>query len=92
VVNRGGKTATFKGDSVVHAPGEPGFDDLKAWFYAALSGVATAPDDPYRRSFMKLLDSPHRVIVETDARLVVAFDTAKFAAFTAEAIAAGHGS
>jgi hypothetical protein len=92
VINRNGKTASYKGNSVVHATGDVGFDELKAWFYAALSGVDAAPDDPYRRSFAKFLDSPHRVIVETDARLVVAFDTAKFATFTAEAIAAGHGA
>jgi hypothetical protein len=92
VINRGGKTASFKGDSVVHSPGDPGFDELKTWFYAALSGVEAAPDDPYRRSFAKFLDSPHRVIIETDPRLVVAFDTAKFAAFTAEAMAAGKGA
>jgi hypothetical protein len=92
VVNRGGKTASFKGDSVVHAPGDEGFDELKGWFYPALSGLELAPDDAYRRSFAKFLDSPHRVIIETDPRLVVAFDTAKFARFTTEAMAAGHGA
>ena len=92
VINRNGKTASYKGDSIVHAPGDEGFDQLKTWFYAALSGVATAPEDEYRRSFAKFLDSPHRVIIETDARLVVAFDTVRFGAFTAKAIAAGHGA
>ena len=47
------------------------------------------PDNEYRRAFAKFLDSPHRVIIETDAQLVVGFDTAKFAAFTNEAILAG---
>ena len=92
VLNRGGKTATFKGDSIVHAPGDPGFEELKAWFYRTLSGLEAAPDDPYRRSFAKFLDSPHRVIIETDPRLVVAFDTAKFASFTAAAMDAGQGA
>lgn len=92
VLNSRGKTATFKGESVVHAPGDDGFDELKAWFYPALSGLDESPDDSYRQSFTKFLDSPHRVIIETDARLVVAFDTAKFQAFTAEAMAAGHGA
>ena len=92
VINRNGKTASYKGDSIVHVPGDDGFEELKTWFYSALSGVEQAPDDPYRRTFAKFLDSPHRVIIETEARLVVAFDTAKFAAFTAEAIAAGHGA
>jgi hypothetical protein len=92
VINRNGKTATFKGNSIVHAPGDPGFEELKGWFYPVLAGVAAAPEDTYRRSFAKFLDSPHRVIIETDAKLVVAFDAARFAAFTAEAIAAGHGA
>jgi hypothetical protein len=92
VINSRGKTASFKGDSIVHAPGDDGFDELKAWFYSALSRADDNPDDPYRQSFKKFLDSPHRVIIETDARLVVAFDTAKFQSFTAEAIAAGQGA
>lgn len=88
VINSGGRTATFKGDSVVHAPGDPGFEELKGWFYPKLSGLDVAPHDAYRQSFAKFLDSPHRVIIETDARLVVAFDTAKFHAFTLEAMQA----
>ena len=92
VLNSRGKTATFKGDSIVHAPGDDGFEELKAWFYPALAGLEASPDDRYRQSFARFLDSPHRVIIETHARLVVAFDTAKFQAFTAEAIAAGHGA
>ena len=76
--------------SIVHANGDPGFDDLKSWFYDTLSGVASSPDDEYRKAFRKFLDSPHRVIIETEANLVVAFDTVKFAAFTNEAIAAGQ--
>lgn len=92
VINKGGKTASYKGDSIVHAPGDAGFDELKAWFYPTLSGLNIAPDDAYRRSFTKFLDSPHRVIIETDARLVVGFDTARFAKFTAAAMAAGHGA
>ena len=88
VINTGGRTATYKGDSIVHAPGDPGFDELKEWFYAALSRADEDPTDEYRQSFKTFLDSPHRVIIETDARLVVAFDTAKFRAFTLEAMAA----
>ena len=92
VINRDRKTASFKGESVVHAPGDDGFEELKAWFYPALSGLELAPDDAYRRSFAKFLDSPHRVIIETDARLVVAFDVARFQKFTNEAILAGLGA
>ncbi len=92
VINNGGRTASYKGDSIVHAPGDDGFDELKQWFYHKLSRLDVEPDDEYRQSFAKFLDSPHRVIIETDARLVVAFDTAKFQKFTAEAIAAGQGA
>ena len=92
VINRNGKTASYKGDSIVHANGDEGFTELKTWFYAALSGLELAPDDEYRRSFAKFLDSPHRVIIETEARLVVAFDTVRFNAFTVEAMKAGHGA
>jgi hypothetical protein len=89
VINRGGRTASYKGDSVVHAAGDEGFDELKGWFYATLSGVQADPEDEYRKGFATFLDSPNRVIIETDARLVIGFDSAKFQAFTAEAIAAG---
>jgi hypothetical protein len=92
VINRAGRTVTYKGDSIVHAPGDADFDAVKGWFYPALSGLDIAPDDAYRRTFAKFLDSPHRVIIETDARLVVGFDAAKFATFTQEAIAAGRGA
>lgn len=91
VINTGGKTASYKGESIVHAAGDPGFEELKSWFYPRLSRLDLDPDDAYRQSFAKFLDSPHRVIIETDARLVVGFDTAKFAAFTAKAMAAGQG-
>jgi hypothetical protein len=90
VINSRGKTATFKGTSVVHAPGDDGFEELKAWFYRALSRLDADPNDPYRQSFAAFLDSPHRVIIETRAKLVVAFDTAKFYAFTAEAMRAAQ--
>ncbi len=91
IINRGGLTASYKGDSTVHAPGDDGWDELKSWFYPELSGTSSNPDDEYRQNFKKFLDSPHRVIIETEANLVVGFSTSKFAAFTAEAIAAGHG-
>jgi hypothetical protein len=89
VINRGGRTASFKGNSIVHTHADPDFDEIKGWFYPQLSGVTAEPDNKYRQAFAKFLDSPHRVIIETEANLVVAFDTAKFAAFTNEAIMAG---
>jgi len=90
VINQEGRTASYKGESIVHANGDPGFDELKGWFYPRLSRLDVEPDDAYRQSFCKFLDSPHRVIIETDARLIVAFDTAKFQKFTVEAMAAAE--
>ena len=91
VVNNGTYCATWKGDSVVHAAGDDGWDELKTWFYGQLSGTTDRPDDVGARNFQKFLDSPHRVIIETEANLVVSFDVGRFQAFTAEAIAAGMG-
>lgn len=88
VINLGGKTATYKGESIVHSPGDPGFEELKNWFYPKLSRLDVMPDEPYVQAFAQFLDSEHRVIIETDARLVVAFDTEKFRAFTNEAMQA----
>ena len=90
VINRGGRTASYRGNSIVHANGDPDFVEIKTWFYRQLSGVELAPHDEYRNAFAEFLDSPNRVIIETEANLVVGFDTAKFAAFTNEAIAAGR--
>ena len=98
VINHGGRTASFKGHSVVHAAGEDGWDELKGWFYGALvaghGSRGERPDvgDDYGEegdSYGALLDSPNRVIIETEANLVVGFDTAKFAARTRNAVDAG---
>jgi hypothetical protein len=91
VVNKSGVTASYKGNSTIHVPGDEGWLELKTWFYSALSGTERDPDNSWNRNFEKFLDSPHRVIIETEANLVVGFSAAKFAARTAEAIAAGHG-
>lgn len=88
VVNKDGKMATFKGKSVIHSPQSAGWDELKAWFYAALSGAERAPDNPAARSFERFLDGPHQVIIETAPTLVVSFDFGRFAATTQAAIEA----
>lgn len=88
VINRGGRTASYRGNSTIHTNADPDFVELKTWFYRELSGAEREPDNAYRQAFAKFLDSPHRVIIETEARLIVGFDAAKFAAFTNEAIMA----
>jgi hypothetical protein len=78
VVTSNASAATFKGDSIIHSPSDPGWDLLKGWFYAAMSGTARDPDDIGAQTMRELLDSPHRVIIETPAHPVVSFDWAKF--------------
>jgi hypothetical protein len=91
VINKNGRTASYKGNSVVHTHDDPDWQTVKTWFYGTLSGAVSDRNNLGARNFEKFLDSPHRVIVETEANLVVGFDTAKFGAFTAAAIAAGLG-
>lgn len=89
VVNRGGRTATFKGDSTIHTHDDDDWDAVSSWFYDELSGVASKRADAHRQSFRTLLDSDNRVIIETPVELVVGFDGHKFRAVTAAAIEAG---
>lgn len=101
IINHGGRTASYKGRSVIHRPGDDGWTDLKSWFYGALtSGHGERGERPdvgadynnNKDDYLRLLDSPQRVIIETDAELVVGFDTARFAAKTAKAAAALRGA
>jgi len=92
VINRDGRTVSYKGNSVIHSRADGDWTAVKTWFYKALSGTERDPSNSYARNFEKFLDSPHRVIIETEARLIVGFDTARFAKLTAEAIAAGLGT
>ena len=43
VVTTGERMASFKGHSVIHAPEDGDWDQLKAWFYAALAGTEKDP-------------------------------------------------
>ena len=78
VVTSNATTATFKGESIIHGPSEPGWNTLKDWFYAAMSGTAHDPGNSRALTMHRLLDSPHRVIIETPVQPVVSFDWAKF--------------
>jgi hypothetical protein len=74
VLNNSGRSATFKGRSVLHRPGDPDWDAVKSWFYAALVGTDLRPDDPVAQQAERTLNTPDRVIVETIADLIVSFD------------------
>jgi hypothetical protein len=92
IVSKDGRTATFKGRSVIHQPGEPGWDELTAWLYPALAGVDPGSDDPFARGLLRFLDAPHQVIIETPASLVVSFDFASFNTAVQAAITTGRPS
>lgn len=89
VVNKDGRSATFKGESVIHGPEDADWDEVKGWFYAALSGAEREPDNQWARGLQALLDSPHQVIIETPANLVVGFNYTRFGAAMQAAIEAG---
>jgi hypothetical protein len=80
VLNRDGHSATFKGDSVLHRPGDPDWDTIKAWFFPAFAGTDRKPHDAAALLVERSLETPHQVIVETPAQLVVSFDFTKLAA------------
>jgi hypothetical protein len=88
VVSAGEKMASYRGQSVIHSPGDGDWAELKGWFYAALAGTDKDPDSAAGRSFETFLDGPHQVIIETVPTLVVSFDFAMFVATTQAAIAA----
>ena len=70
-----------------------GSTNSSSWFYAKRPSSTSSPTTHNGRASTSSSDSPHPVIIETDAlALVVAFDTAKFHAFTVQAMAAGHGA
>jgi hypothetical protein len=87
VVTTGERMASFKGHSVIHAPEDGDWDQLKAWFYAALAGTEKDPGNPEARSLERFLDGSNQVIIETVPTLVVSFDFGRFVATTQAAIA-----
>jgi hypothetical protein len=79
--------ASFKGTATIHAPQDPDWNEVKTWYYAAVSGAEAAPHDPGTRRFEQFLDGPNQVIIETSPTLVVSFDFSAFLATTQAAIA-----
>jgi hypothetical protein len=71
VLNNSGRSATFKGRSVLHRPGDLDWDAVKSWFYPAFIGSDQRPDDPVAQQAERSLNTPDRVIVETIADLIV---------------------
>ena len=78
VINKDGRTATFKGDCVIHGRDDHDWDQLTGWFYPALAGVRPDSGDAFARGLLRFLDAPHQAIIETPASLVVSFDSGKF--------------
>jgi nitroimidazol reductase NimA-like FMN-containing flavoprotein (pyridoxamine 5'-phosphate oxidase superfamily) len=75
------KTLTYQGRAVVHDDRE-----TKAWFYPALAERLMGRGGPERvAEFMRVLDSPRRVVIEVTPGLRVGYDGAKMAGATAQA-------
>lgn len=86
VISRDGRTATFKGDSVLHSREDRDWGELTRWFYPALAGTGPDPDEPSARGLLRFLDDPHQVIIETSATLMVSFDFVKFSVAVQDAV------
>jgi len=86
VINKDGRTATFKGECVIHGREDNDWDRLTRWFYPALAGVDPDANDAFARGLLRFLDAPHQAIIETPASLVVSFDFGKFNAAIQSAV------
>jgi ketosteroid isomerase-like protein len=84
VLNTAGHSATFKGGSVLHRPGDHDWAAIKGWFFPAHAGTDRQPDDPLALQVERSLDTPHQVIVQTSADLVVSFDFTKLSGPTVD--------
>ncbi len=82
-----GKTVTFKGRCRIHEPGQPDFDEVKSWFYPALSARVHPKDEEARQVFAEFLDSPGRVILEVTPTWKLTYDGEKMGRATLEATA-----
>jgi len=87
VINKDGRTATFKGECVIHGREDDDWDQLTRWFYPALAGVDPDASDAFARGLLRFLNAPHQAIIETSADLVVSFDFGKFSVAIQSAIA-----
>src|SRR5260370_6633444 len=61
IIGKDGRTATFKGHSVIHSHGDPEWDELTRWFYPALAGVDPPSDDPFVLGRCRFLDATRQV-------------------------------
>lgn len=82
----GGKTVTYKGRCRIHEPGDAGWDEVKDWFYKALSARVNPTSEQGQRTFYEFLDSPHRVILEVTPTWKLTYDGAKMGQATAAAL------
>ena len=78
VINKDGRSATFKGTATIHRPGDADWPDVAAWFYPALSGTEQDPHSLFARGLQQFLDTPAQVIIEVRAGLMVSFNLATF--------------
>jgi hypothetical protein len=86
VINKDGRSATFKGTAIIHRPGDTDWPNVADWFYPALSGTEQDPHNTFARGLQRFLDTPAQVIIEVRAGLMVSFDFAAFGAMLQAAI------
>lgn len=86
VLNKDGRSATFKGNAVIHRPADADWPDMADWFYPALLGTGQDPDSALARGLRRFLDTPAQVIIEVRASLMVSFNFATFGATMQAAI------
>src|SRR3954468_8851727 len=81
-----GRTVTFKGHCTVHEPGQPDWDEIKAWFYPALCDRVRPGDAAGQERFGRFLDSPGRVILEVTPTWQLTYDGSKMGRATDESV------
>lgn len=94
VLNKHGRSATFKGTAVIHSRHDADWPDVAQWFYPAISGTERDGGNAQAHRLERFLDRPAQVILEIQASLMVSFDFATFGAAMQTAIerrdAGGH--
>ncbi len=69
---RGGLTASYKGNAILHQSQE-----VKDWFYPEFCAKIRPDNEVARASFQEHLDSPDRVIIEVTPHYKLTFDSMK---------------
>lgn len=72
------QAVTYKGTAIIHDD-----DETRTWFYPVLAAIVRPGNDEKQRSFVQLLSSPGRVIIEVVPTKRIGFDSEAMFANTA---------